>query len=407
MFVDSAINGLLVTCRDISIGKKAEEEEHTRKNMQALSENSPDIISRISAEEVVAYVNPAIEEFCGAKPSYFINKNLDNGIVEVPIAQSWKRLVREVKITKTKICKEESIVLNNIEKILQINAIPELEDEVLKSVLIISHDITEIKRIESEIKEKNKKISESINYSKRIQGSIIPDNALIQKFNKNAFILFKPKDVVSGDFPWYYKNDSISFIAAADCTGHGVPGAMLSIVGSFILNDIVRNNENKSPAELLDMLDERFNKSLNTEQNQAKIKDGMDIGLCKIDYKNMTLEYAGAHRPLLYMDKQGLKEIKGDKWAIGGGTYKNQTNFNNHQIKIEKGDAFYLFSDGFPDQFGGPENKKFGIQRIRDIIEQQNDNDPFEIHKQFMNKFEEWKKFEKQMDDVLLIGFKI
>ncbi|TAH25104.1 MAG: PAS domain S-box protein [Cytophagales bacterium] len=403
---DPAVKGIVFNARDITLKRKAEIEERMRKNMQALSENSPDLITRISSEGIIAYTNPSIEVYTGNKPNAFINESLSDLKIGNGIIATWQKILDEIKVNSTKIKMEAGYHSPIGERIMQINAIPEFNEEELESVLVVSHDITERKRIELEIQAKNKNINESINYSKRIQNAIIPDTKLIQTIFPESFILYKPRDVVSGDFPWFIQKDDTSYIAAVDCTGHGVPGAMLSLVGYFQLNNIVDAMPDENPAIILDQLDQRVNNTLIKENSEEAIKDGMDIAFCKINHKSKIVEFAGAHRQLLHLSNGQITEYKGDKWAIGGGIYKNQTHFTNHQIKVKKGDAIFFFSDGFPDQFGGAENRKFTANKIKNII-LENSNNPIEkIHVTLLSEFEQWKGDNKQTDDVLLIGIK-
>lgn len=401
---DPAVKGLVINARDITVKMKAEQEERMRKNMQALSENSPDLITRITADGKIAYANPMIETFSGVQASALNGKNIEEINTGTGIITSWREMLALLKETKDKAHKEYTYQTPDGKRIMMVNAIPEFNDGVLESILIVAHDITERKEAEMEIQDKNKKISESINYSKRIQTSVIPDNRIINDIFPNSYIFYRPRDVVSGDFPWFMKKDNEVYVAAVDCTGHGVPGAMLSLVGNFLLNDIIRNNKSLSPAVALDMLDEMVNKTLNTDKDDA-IKDGMDIALCKINLKTNKIEYAGAHRPLYHVTETELKEYKGDKWAIGGGVYKNQTQFTNHEFVAKKGESIYFFSDGLPDQFGGPQVRKFGAPRIREIV-QKHASDMKESYKVLVDEFEVWKKDQKQTDDVLLIGIK-
>jgi serine phosphatase RsbU (regulator of sigma subunit) len=220
-------------------------------------------------------------------------------------------------------------------------------------------------------------------------------------------MFYKPRDVVSGDFPWFVENGDDVYIAAVDCTGHGVPGAMLSLIGYFLLNDIVKSQKIVHPGEILDILDSSVTRTLKQDVEGSEMKDGMDICLCKINKKEGIFEYAGAHRPLYLLRNGEILEFKGDKFPIGGGIFKNQTNFTNHIINIQKGDSFYFCSDGFPDQFGGPENKKIGPARIKTLItENKGIKDFTKQYDVFANFFENWKGSYKQMDDVLLIGIK-
>ena len=405
---DASVKGIVINARDITVKMRAEQEERMRRNMQALSENSPDLITRISVEGKIAYTNPTIELYTGSKAVEFTGKMLDEIQVDIDVVKSWKLLLNEVKLKNENI--SEEVTFNNTSnnegaRIMQINAIPEYNDNVLESVLMVAHDITERKEAELLIQDKNKKINESINYSKRIQNAVIPDTKAITNIFKESFIFYHPKDVVSGDFPWMMEKGDEIYVAAVDCTGHGVPGAMLSLVGNFLLNDIIRNGNSLSPAVILDKFDEMVNTTLATEKNDSQIKDGMDIALCKINVKTKKLEYAGAHRPLYHVAKGELTEFKGDKWAIGGGVYKNQTKFTNYELNLKKGDAVYIFSDGLPDQFGGPNNRKFGPQRIKEIV-MGNSDDILKTHEVMKNDFSNWMIDQKQTDDVLLIGIK-
>ncbi len=403
---DPAVRGIVFNARDITLKRKAEIEERMRKNMQALSENSPDLITRISVDGDIAYTNPSIELYTGNKPEEFMNHSLTDLTIGNGIVASWRNILQNVKLSNSKLDFELSYQSPLGERIMQVNAIPEYNEDSMESVLVVSHDITDRKIIELEIQSKNKSINESINYSRRIQNAIIPDNKSIQAAFPESFILYKPRDVVSGDFPWFVQKGNDAYIAAVDCTGHGVPGAMLSLVGYFQLNNIVDAYPEENSAFILDKLDERVNATLIKESSEENIKDGMDIAFCKINTKEKVVEFAGAHRQLIHFSDGVLTEYKGDKWAIGGGVYKNQTHFTNHKIKVKKGDAVFFFSDGFPDQFGGPDNKKFGSARIKNVIMENINNTIHQINVSLNSEFESWKGHAKQTDDVLLIGIR-
>ena len=373
--------------------------------MQALSENSPDLITRFTTEGEVFYINPMIEVYTGFQPGDILNKNIRELDIEEDVKENWINLLNEVASQNEKIEKEmdfPSIIGN---RVMQVNAIPEYDDEkILESILMVSHDITERKLIEIEIQSKNRKITESINYAKRIQGAILPNNAVIRQILPDSFILYKARDVVSGDFPWFINVGDIIYFAAVDCTGHGVPGALISLIGYFLLNDIVKGRKVSDPGEILDQLDKGVTKTLRQDSANATTKDGMDIALCRIDLQNSKVSYAGAHRPLYYVSKGELTEIKGDKFPIGGGIYKNQTKFRSTTIEVGKGDSIYFCSDGFPDQFGGPDNRKFGPKRLREALVKYHKKSMAEIYHNLNQDWTEWKGDQKQIDDVLLIG---
>lgn len=405
---DPAIQGIIFNTRDITERRRAEQEERMRSKMQALSENSLDLITRIDNEGKFFYVNPMIEQYTGKKPSEVIQKGLFEADIEPKIVEAWSVLLEKVRTLNEKVSEEVDFPSKMGDRVMQVNAIPEYDHEkVLESVLVVSHDITDRKAIELEIADKNKKITESINYARRIQGAILPNNQVIQQKLPDSFILYKAKDVVSGDFPWYIEVDDVIYIAAVDCTGHGVPGALISLIGYFLLNDIVRSQKISDPGLILDMLDAGVTSTLRQDSDDSTTRDGMDIAFCKIDKKKNKVEFSGAHRSLYYLHANGeLVEIKGNKFPIGGGIYRNQTNFANHIIDYKPGDSMFFCSDGFPDQFGGPENRKFGPKRLRQIIVDNHGKSMDEMHVIFDEAWEGWKADYKQTDDVLLIGIR-
>jgi len=405
---DPAIQGIIFNTRDITERRRAEQEERMRSKMQALSENSIDLITRIDNEGKFFYVNPTIERYTGKKPDEVIQKGLHEADIEPKIIEAWALLLDKVRDQNEKVTEEVDFPSEMGDRVMQVNAIPEYDEEkALESILVVSHDITDRKAIELEIASKNKKITESINYAKRIQGAILPNNQVIRQKLPDSFILYKAKDVVSGDFPWYIEVDDVIYIAAVDCTGHGVPGALISLIGYFLLNDIVRSQKISDPGVILDKLDAGVTSTLRQDQDDSTTKDGMDIAFCKVDKKKNQIEYSGAHRPLYYLHANGeLDEIKGNKFPIGGGIYRNQTNFDNHKIKYKAGDSIYFCSDGFPDQFGGPQNRKFGPKRLRQTIVDNHGKSMDEMHIIFDEAWENWKADYKQTDDVLLIGIR-
>lgn len=400
-----AIHGFILNSRDITERRRAEQEQRMRSKMQALSENSPDLITRLE-DESISYINPVIETYTGRGPSQFLNKKVKEAELDNTVLEGWLKIVEQVNATNTTVATEMDFPSAMGKRVMQVNAIPEFDEaEKLESVLVVSHDITERKIIELEIQNKNKKINDSINYAKRIQNAILPNNRVINKALPDSFILYKPRDVVSGDFPWFVQIKDDIFIAAVDCTGHGVPGALLSLIGYFLLNDIVRSRKITEPGKILDLLDEGVTTTLRQDED-ATTKDGMDIALCKINFANGEVEYAGAHRPLYLMKDGVMEEVKGNKFPIGGGIFKNQTNFTNTSFKLNKGDSIYFSSDGFPDQFGGPEGRKFGPKKTREIIEKVHKLPMTEAMAIFDHEWESWRGETKQTDDVLLIGIK-
>lgn len=403
-----AINGIVLNIRDITERRNAEKEARMRSQMQSLSENSPDLITRINKEGKIYYVNPTIELLTDKTPDQFLRKTIFESGLDESIAKSWQNIISNVLTNKQKLQIEMPFPTPNGSLVMNVNAIPEYGDsDNIESILLVSNDITDRKKNELEIQLKNKKITESINYAKRIQIAIIPETERVRQLIPNFFMLYKPRDVVSGDFPWFVETDTDIFLAAVDCTGHGVPGAMLSLIGYFLLNDIVKSQKISEPGIILDLLDFGVTKTLKQDIEGNEMKDGMDISLCKISKNKKSIQYAGAHRPLYLMRKGEVLEYKGNKFPIGGGIFKNQTNFTNYTIEIENDDSFFFSSDGYPDQFGGPENKKIGPAKIRSLIdEHKNISDFNKMETIFGDYFNNWKGTYKQLDDILLMGFK-
>lgn len=252
------------------------------------------------------------------------------------------------------------------------------------------------------VEEKNKEILDSINYAKRIQKAILPSIENIKESFPNFFVLYKPKDIVAGDFYWYTKKQDKIYLAVADCTGHGVPGAMVSVVCHNALHRSVNGYKLEDPAEILDKTAELVINAF--KKNDEEVKDGMDIALCCFDIKNNTLNYAGAINSLFYINKNGLNEIKGDKQPIG--QYENLKPFTSHKVELEKGDTVYMFSDGYPDQFGGEKGKKYMYRRFRELITNLSKVDFAKQEKKLEQEFENWRGGLEQLDDVCIVGVK-
>ncbi len=274
------------------------------------------------------------------------------------------------------------------------------------------------------IEEKNKDITDSINYAQRIQDAILPEESILKQ-HYESFIYYRPKDIVSGDFYWIKETENKLFFSVVDCTGHGVPGAFMSIIGANSLSKIVEDLGVESTGEILDELNKLVNQALgknsNPDDDIISIRDGMDISICSVDKSNNTLEYSGANNSLYILRKpqnkiDGLEfimedersifyEIKPNKMAIGGG--QNKEKYRSHKFQLSKDDAVYLFSDGYADQFGGEKEKKFMYKRFKKMF--------LSIQNQTMDKqlihltetMENWKGDIDQLDDICVMGVKI
>lgn len=254
---------------------------------------------------------------------------------------------------------------------------------------------------------KNKEITDSITYAKRIQLALLPPEAQIRKVIPDSFIFYKPKDIVSGDFYWIEEWGKKILIAVADCTGHGVPGAFMSVVGYNLLNQAVNVYGMDKPAVILNHMNKWLYKILHQNIEESSVKDGMDICLISIDKKTLMLEYAGAFNPLWILHENRFMALKGNKFPVGVfiGDYLNI--FSSQQIQLVKGDQLYLFTDGFADQFGGPDGKKFKYRQLRTMIESSSVKTMEEQGKEIEQVFESWRGTAEQVDDVCVLGFKI
>ncbi len=265
--------------------------------------------------------------------------------------------------------------------------------------------IAKISEQKDKIEFQQQELEESLRYAGSIQSALLPEEQVFTKLFADSFILFKPRDIVSGDFFWIHRKNSVVAVAAADCTGHGVPGAFMSILGISFLNEIVSKCIPKANT-ILNKLRENVMKTLHQTGTRSEHKDGMDISMCVIDLDQMELQFSGAFNPLYLIRNDELIEVRGDKMPIGI-AYITETSFTNYKMPIMQDDQIYLFSDGFADQFGGPEEKKFRYGPFKELL--------LSISKQKMEKqrilldkkFNHWMGDVEQVDDVLVIGLKI
>ncbi|MFO0435813.1 MAG: two-component regulator propeller domain-containing protein [Sphingobacteriaceae bacterium] len=282
----------------------------------------------------------------------------------------------------------------------------ELREEKEK-VELINKEVIHQKQ---EIENKNVEITDSIKYAKNIQEALLPSLAESENALKESFILYLPKDIVSGDFFWFAEQDNIQFIAAADCTGHGVPGAFMSIVGNNLLNEIINQRHITKPGDILLELHKGVKIALNQNNQESERRDGMDIALCAIHKNSNVIEYAGANRPLWIFRKEKdneLEIVKPTKHPIGGLELEEKREYINHQINVNKGDTLYIFSDGFADQFGGPKGKKFMLSNMQNLLRENIHLPVSQQKKNIHTAFKNWKDELEQIDDVLVIGIKL
>ena len=257
------------------------------------------------------------------------------------------------------------------------------------------------------VEEQHKDITDSIKYAERIQQAILPPEQQWKSLFSESFVLYKPKDILSGDFYWAEQKGDLLFVAAADCTGHGVPGALISIVNYNLLNKAVLEKDLNDPADVLNYVNMQLIVALHQTYQDSSVKDGMDISLCVINTKTLELKYAGANNPMYIISNNQLEQLSPDKFPVGAFIEDKVQSFVAKQRQLQKGDSIYLFSDGFADQFGGPKGKKFKYKQLKDnLLEIQQ----LPMNKQSIvltNNLTTWQGNLEQVDDILIIGIRI
>ncbi len=258
----------------------------------------------------------------------------------------------------------------------------------------------------TELETKSQEMQESIRYAGSLQQSMLPNERVIQNVFQDAFVLFQPKDVVSGDFYWIFQHNDDVYFAVGDCTGHGVPGALVNVAGSTLLRQIIRLEGVSDPAQIMRILDDELISLFNDNLTEGTRRDGMDIVFCKFNLRQKTGSFCGAGRPLILIRDGELVEFKKGRDAIG--YYSNsEKEFETVRFSLQEGDQFYLFTDGYTDQFGGENVKKFNRQRFRNLLLSL-DGFPFGKQKKELElSFDNWKGNQEQVDDVCVMGVKI
>jgi serine phosphatase RsbU (regulator of sigma subunit) len=289
------------------------------------------------------------------------------------------------------------LAIRNIHKLI-------LAQQEKKEVLALHEELTHAYQ---EIEENNKSMTDSINYAKLIQEAMLPEKAVLTNYFPNSLIIFRPKDIVSGDFYWFVERDNKLLIAVADCTGHGVPGSLMSMIGYSLLNEIVNVKKIRKPAEILSKLNKGIRRTLKQDKTGNQRCDGMDIALCSIDREQRIIEFAGANRHLVYFRDKTMEMVKGNKFGIGGLHDESIITFTNNYVNYDEGDIIYMCTDGYADQFGGTKGKRMMTRNMNKILEKSLTFGVAEQEQLLNHWLDKWQGNYEQTDDILLIGIQL
>ncbi len=314
--------------------------------------------------------------------------------------QKEKQILEQKVQERTKTIEEQKTILQN-----QRDELAHTNEEILQQKEEIEAQRDEIEAQNDHISKQNLEMTQSIEYARRIQTAIMPTNEVVKSILPEHFVLFKPRNIVSGDFYWMAEKDNKIVIAAADCTGHGVPGAFMSMLGISFLNEIVNVRNETKPNLILNHLRDSIKSTLSQTGKEGESKDGMDIALCTIDLNSKSIEFAGAYNPLYLIRNGELIEIKADKMPVGIHLAEKDS-FTLSEISFEKNDCIYIFSDGYVSQFGGEYGRKFMAKPFKKLLAIIADKPMDKQHEILDQEFEDWRGYNSQVDDILVIGIK-
>ncbi len=353
------------------------------------------MLSKGGLQKASLFISDHTGEFVGF--SFLLSVNIS---MTFYLARDFARMNKKLQEQLKEI---KSLFHKTIEQEVERKKILEQQNENLEQMVSIRTNEVMIQK--TEIENKNRDLNDNLNYARRIQEAILPDLNHIRQSLKDFFIIYKPKDIVSGDFYFFSKNKEKIIIAIADCTGHGVTGAFMSMIGTSLLNQLINENGILEPGKILQELSHGIFEALN--QSESNVNDGMDIAICAIDLNNYSIIFAGANRPLWAFVNHELVVIKPTKAAIGGSQNTSTTLFNEHSLQLNKGDTIYLFTDGYADQFGGLEGKKIMSKQFKSLLIE---NQHLSMNEQelFLTKYmNEWMGTFPQIDDILVAGIRL
>jgi len=301
---------------------------------------------------------------------------------------------------------EDKLIQSNDELRQQKNLIEEQNEELKQLNEEISTQNEEINFQKDELQKQKQNITDSIRYASKIQLAILPSEDIVKQHFPEYFVLFRPCDIVSGDFYWFKQIKNFLFVCAADCTGHGVPGAFMSVLGVSLLSEIVGKRDVNPPNMILNELRKRIKKSLHQTGERGEQQDGMDIAFCMIDLETKQVQFSGAYNPLYLFRNNELIEYKADRMPIGVHP-KDNIEFTNHEIQLQNDDTIYLFSDGYVSQFGGEKDEKFKTKRFSELISLIANKPMNEQHDILNHTIDSWRGNRHQTDDICVIGIKL
>lgn len=406
-----------------------EEQNVALEQLNLAASNTENVIYIFDPKGTLLWFNDSFSSQLGMSYNAFRQEGKNIDIRDISSYEKISEVVENVISTVKSVSYEAQLKSDTENKWYQTTLTPVLEENQLKYIVAIDSDITRLKNYEQEIiaqqqefeMQKNlaidrrkeveaqqREITDSLTYAKRIQSAILPSSKSISRFFPESFVLFMPRDIVSGDFYWFHRIEDKYICVVIDCTGHGVPGAFMSIIGTYLLNNIIIQNNETRPAEILKQLNRKLKISLKNSAIDSQTNDGMDVALVVIDKTKDTLTFAGALRPLFLFQNGAFIEQKGDKTpitsAIAG---NNMATFNEYTYNITDGDVFYIFTDGIVDQFGGQKNKKFLTKRLKQVIFDAQMY-PLEEQKRIIQKsIINWRGKNQQVDDILIMGIKV
>ena len=407
--LDKQIQQQYLATKEAAADQKVDEAELRRKLAESEKRMKEEALQKTSAD-----LDVAIQE-SKARQMQIDLLNKENQIKELEIKEKEARLAREATLRYAFMAGIALLLLLAVIIFLALRQkqksnrlLAAQNEEITRQKDKIENQSIELKKAFTEISDKNVKINRSITYASRIQSAMLSQWDKIQLFIPESFVFFKPRDIVSGDFYWFREMNHQSnklALAAVDCTGHGIPGAFMSVIANEQLHEIIDLKHMEAPDKILSALHRGVREAL--KQKETNNKDGMDIAFCTIDMENKVLQYAGARNPLIYIKNNQLHEIAGDRKSIGGFPNVDKKTFKNHQVKLDEPTSFYIYSDGFQDQFGGKSGEKFMTDKFKTLLMDIHSLPIVEQVKVLEETYQSWKGNYPQIDDILVIGFKV